>query len=389
MRPFVKILALLMVATAAPSAEAQTQVTSGSKAEPSNVAPEERAAEYVRVCDVYGAGYFYIPGSETCLRIHGHLRYSAVGGDDVYARGGLLRDPGETVVGGYNDSKRDAWEQLSRFTLRVSTGSETELGSLKTFAEMRFDWIGDGTTTPSLRYAYAQLGGLRIGLDDSAFVTFTGYLGDFLNDDVISAGGYRTNLISYTYAGENGISATLSFEQGNAESDVDGTIDGYMPHVVGGVKVERGWGKLAAAGAFDARNEEWVAKVRGDINISDRLLVWAQGAYKTKDDIYDGYTDVEGNFHGVRQIDSFYGTWGGAWAVWAGAAYLVTDKATFNVQLAYDATRTFAATANVAYELVRGFTITPEVSYTKWDDRLSVLEGQDALQGMVQVELSF
>ncbi len=35
------------------------------------VAPEPDAAQYVRVCDAYGAGYFYIPGTETCLRVHG------------------------------------------------------------------------------------------------------------------------------------------------------------------------------------------------------------------------------------------------------------------------------------------------------------------------------
>ncbi|KAB2663567.1 porin, partial [Brucella tritici] len=49
----------------------------------------------------------------------------------------------------------------------------------------------------------------------------------------------------------------------------------------------------------------------------------------------------------------------------------------------------FAATANVAYELVPGFTITPEVSYTKWDDKRSVLDGQDAFQGMVRFQRSF
>ena len=27
------------------------------------------AVEYVRVCSTYGAGFFYIPGTETCLRV--------------------------------------------------------------------------------------------------------------------------------------------------------------------------------------------------------------------------------------------------------------------------------------------------------------------------------
>ena len=30
--------------------------------------------EYVRVCDAYGAGWWYIPGTETCLKIDGDVR---------------------------------------------------------------------------------------------------------------------------------------------------------------------------------------------------------------------------------------------------------------------------------------------------------------------------
>ena len=38
--------------------------------------PSRKAApvEYVRVCDAYGAGFFYIPGTQTCLRVGGRIR---------------------------------------------------------------------------------------------------------------------------------------------------------------------------------------------------------------------------------------------------------------------------------------------------------------------------
>src|SRR5919205_694172 len=32
------------------------------------------AVEYVRVCSTYGAGFFYIPGTDTCLRVGGRVR---------------------------------------------------------------------------------------------------------------------------------------------------------------------------------------------------------------------------------------------------------------------------------------------------------------------------
>jgi len=350
------------------------------------VVSEPEAVEYVRVCDAYGAGYFYIPGTETCLRIHGYVRYDVTGGDNVYARTA-------------DDLKRNTWGNLARATLRASTASETELGTLTTFTELRFDWDGDGNgekngydnggTDASLRYAYIQLGGLRVGLDESAFVTFTGYLGNVINDDVILAGGYRTNLISYTFTGENGFSAILSLEEGgNTDSDVDVTIKDYTPHIVGGLKYAGGWGSLAGVIAYDSRNEDWVGKVRGDLNITDKFSIWAQGAYKSNNDHY-GFKTVDGVTYAYRQIDSFYGTWGGDWAVWGGAAFKANSQTTFNLQLAYDASKTFEATGNIAYELVPGFTVTPEVTYTQWRDENTSLDGEHAWQGMVRFERTF
>lgn len=361
----------------------------GAHAADAVVAPEPESVEYVRVCDAYGAGYFYIPGTETCLRVSGYVRYDAAGGDNIYGRGFVDRD-------GAVDTRRQSWDNKARFTLRLSTASETELGTLKTFAETRYDW-GNGVegSSGSLRFAYIQLGGLRVGLDESAFVTFPGYLGNVINDDVILAGGYRTGLISYTFAAGNGFSAILSLEQGNNEDTdsaygFDGTIKDYTPHVVGGLKYEGGWGKLAGVAAYDARNKEWAGKVRADVNITDRFSVWAMGGYKSNKDQYIMQTDGNGHDIGqVRAINSFYGTWGGDWAVWGGAAFKATDKAVINAQLAYDGTSTFAATANVAYELVPGFTVTPEVSYTKWKDSKSYLDGKDAWQGMVRFQRSF
>ena len=33
-----------------------------------------KAVEYVKVCSLYGAGFFYIPGTDTCLKIGGYVR---------------------------------------------------------------------------------------------------------------------------------------------------------------------------------------------------------------------------------------------------------------------------------------------------------------------------
>ncbi|HWD13823.1 MAG TPA: porin, partial [Pseudochrobactrum sp.] len=336
----------------------------GAQAADAIVAPEPEAVEYVRVCDAYGAGYFYIPGTETCLRISGYVRYDASFGDDPYS--------GEEL---------GTWSKNTRFTLRTHTAAETELGTLKTYTENRFNF-GDGVDGKhTLKHAIIQLGGLTIGKTDSAFHTFTGYLGDIINDDVVDAGLYNTNLISYTFTGGNGFSAIISAEQGEVKGfshkgvGYDAVIDDYMPHVVGGLKFEQAWGSIAGVAAYDSEIEEWAGKVRLDVNVTDQFSAWVQG----------GYSSYEGNY-------GMYGRWGGDWAVWGGLKYKATDKATFNLQAAYEDFGKTAVAANVAYQLVPGFTITPEINYTTWKkDHPARLAGgeKDAFGGIIRFQRSF
>ncbi|TNV16281.1 porin [Ochrobactrum teleogrylli] len=359
---------------------------SGAQAADAIVAPEPEAVEYVRVCDAYGAGYFYIPGTETCLRIHGYVRYDVKGGDNVYS-----------------GQDREGWDKSARFALRTSTASETELGTLKTFTETRFNYSSSnsrrdgyyGGTAPigeeafggtssdvTLQFAYIELGGLKVGIDESEFHTFTGYLGDIINDDVVSAGAYRTGKISYTFTGGNGFSAVIALEQGGDDDGGfsngfhDYSIDGYMPHVVGGLKYAGGWGSIAGVVAYDSVIEEWAAKVRGDVNITDRFSLWLQGAYASEE-----------------SPDQMYGQWGGDWAVWGGLKFKATDKAVFNLQGAHDDWGKTAIAANVAYELVPGFTITPEINYTRFSNDWRAYDGgiteKDAIGGTIRFQRSF
>ena len=54
---------------------------SGARAADAVVVAEPEPVEYVRVCDVYGTGFYYIPGTETCLKVGGYVRYDIGAGD--------------------------------------------------------------------------------------------------------------------------------------------------------------------------------------------------------------------------------------------------------------------------------------------------------------------
>ncbi|AZV22895.1 MULTISPECIES: porin [unclassified Mesorhizobium] len=336
---------------------------SGARAADAVVVAEPEPAEYVKICDVYGAGYFYIPGTETCLRIGGYLRYDMGVGDS-----GAL-DGANNVADHMDGSRNDTYYKNMRFTLRTYTGQETELGTLKTFTETRFqfgnssgDYTGDGTgwqagnKATTLNFAWIQLGGLRVGKDETVYDQFIGYAGNVIQDTLIPYGVKDTNLISYYFDAGSGFTGVVSLEEGTGVN----TIDSYVPHVVGGLKYKGDWGAITGVVAYDSNYEEVSGKVRLDVNVSKELTLFVMGGYGTNDNINDFGT-------GRTQ----YKPWGGNWAIWGGGTYKFNDKTSFNAQVSYDDWKNLGVAANVAYTIVPGFTITTEVDYLnagKFDD---------------------
>ncbi|WP_379061184.1 porin [Mesorhizobium sp. UC22_110] len=316
---------------------------SGARAADAVVVAEPEPAEYVKICDVYGAGYFYIPGTETCLRIGGYVRYDIGLGD---------REGTRDVIDVLNPTDRnDTYFKRGRFALKTWTGQETELGTLKTYTETRFNFdsgsVGGYNVASnkgvSLNFAWIQLGGLRVGKDESAFDTFSGYAGNVIDDTIVPYGEFDTNLISYTFDAGNGFSAIVSLEQGSGNF----TIDSYVPHVVGGAKYTAGWGSITGVVAYESNAEEWAGKLRLDVKATDQIDLFIMGGWGSDD----------------NTVRNFYKLWDGNWAIWGGGTYKFNEKTSFNVQASYDEGKTFGLAANIAHQLVPGFTITAEVDY--------------------------
>lgn len=344
----------------------------GAQAADAVVVAEPEPVEYVRVCDVYGTGYFYIPGTETCLRIGGYVRYQVSGGDlweRTQVHDDRIFDAAGNVIGG-EDHTDETYNQYSRLSLQTWTGTETELGTLSTYTETRFQWGNGGPDTGvSLNFAWIQLGGFRVGKDESAWVTFSDYAGGVIADDLVPYGPFDTNLISYTFSGGNGFSAIISFESGNNDSygHAYGIVD-YVPHIVAGAKFTQGWGGITVQGAYDSIHETWAAKARLDVNATETISAFLMAGYGDDDDF------------------NFYKPWGGEWAVWGGVTAGVSEKAKINLQLAYDDTEQFGASLNVQYDLVPGFRITPEIDYYDSGDNGN---GDDAFGAIVRFQRSF
>jgi len=339
---------------------------SGARAADAVVVAEPEPAEYVKICDVYGAGYFYIPGTETCLRIGGYVRYDIGAGDIGSFDGARATDR-------QDGTDNSTWKKNARFTLKTWTGQETELGTLKTYTETRFNFgntatsgrntynystgeygtIGATNSGITLNFAWIQLGGLRVGKDESAFDTFIGYAGNVIQDTLVPYGGFDTNVVQYYFDAGNGFSAVVSLEEGYGAF----TIDSYVPHVVGGVKWTQGWGAITGVVAYDSNYEEVAGKVRLDVNVSNELSLWIMGGYGSDGNYNDGTLALPAGGRGMYKL------WGGNWAVWGGGTYKFNEKTSFNAQVSYDEDENLGIAANIAYDVVPGFTVTAEVDY--------------------------
>jgi hypothetical protein len=279
---------------------------------------------------------------------------------DAGAFGGAQNVPDHMNPGDTHDTY---WKN-ARFTLKTWTGQETELGTLKTYTETRFNFGNTRFSSEaynkgaSLNFAWIQLGGLRVGKDESAFDTFIGYAGNVIQDTIVPYGDFDTNVIQYYFDAGNGFSAVVSLEEG---AGVVGTIDSYVPHVVGGVKWTQGWGAITGVVAYDSNYEQVTGKVRLDVNVNDQISLFGMFGYGNDGDLNDNAANaIDANGRG------FYKIWGGNWAWWAGGTYKFNEKTAFNLQVSGDDDKNYGVAANVAYTAVPGFTITAEVDYNHY-----------------------
>ncbi len=323
-------------------------VSSVANAADAIVATEPEPMEYVRVCDAYGVGYFYIPGTETCLKIGGYVRFDSNYGESPYS--------GES----------NGWDAFTRGTLTFDAKSDTEYGTLISFIELRSDANNINDTDTYLNAAFIQLGGLRAGYGDSRFDIWLNSAGNIINDDVIDYTGDRTNQISYVFGGDKGFSALIGLEEGSGTYDTgfapepSASYDGSdFPHVLGGIKYADGWGSIAAIGGYDTKAEAFGGKLRVDVVFNDTFSAWVMGGYQSDWDNNKGPG-------GTRRLN-YYGPWFGDWAAWGGVAVKVSEKASINAQAAYEEDGTFAAAFNVDYAVVEGLKFQPEINYTEFD----------------------
>src|SRR3974390_2127371 len=96
-----------------------------------------KAVEYVRICSLYGAGFWYIPGTDTCIKIGGYLRVDMAVNTNSDNTGNF------SGAGGAKNRYTNAFTWRSREDLNIDTRTATEYGVVRTFWDATFNWTDD------------------------------------------------------------------------------------------------------------------------------------------------------------------------------------------------------------------------------------------------------
>lgn len=123
--------------------------------------------DYVRVCDAFGEGYWYIPGTDTCIAISGKVEAGILFGDSY--DGEILEDDEGVEFEDEHD-----WSFYTRTDVNIDARSMTDWGPLVAYITLRQDrgWEEDGIDKDAKFYldeGFLQLGPLLIGYTQSVF----------------------------------------------------------------------------------------------------------------------------------------------------------------------------------------------------------------------------
>jgi hypothetical protein len=189
--------------------------------------PVRAAVQYVKICNLYGDGFYYLPGTSICVKIGGYARgeYGYLGGanmtNEAFNGGTAVSAGGNGIFGntganGYN-TRWDGADFVMRARAYISMDSrqQTEFGVLRTYVNIGLNYDSP-TVNPfvfSGNRAFVQFAGFTFGLAQSFFdfysVPASSYWGIIASDT--GDGGWK--VAGYTAAFGNGITSTLSMEE--------------------------------------------------------------------------------------------------------------------------------------------------------------------------------
>lgn len=190
------------------------------------------AVEYVKTCPTYGAGFFVVPGTTSCLKLIGRIRVDYIFNND------LTRTADKNTF-------------RARGYLGFDHRTATEYGLLRTYMRGYIARDNAGAYAPVLEYGFIQFGGLTAGRITPVFEH--GWNPNFVGSGAI--GGHSdisyVNSLGYTFNAGGGFSATIALDSSKERNvGVAATGGQAMPDIVARLSYDQAWGSIMVAGAI-------------------------------------------------------------------------------------------------------------------------------------------
>ncbi|WP_316180889.1 MULTISPECIES: porin [unclassified Bradyrhizobium] len=323
-----------------------------SGAQAADLPIKAKAVEYVKVCSLYGAGFYYIPGTDTCIKLGGYVR-----AETSFASNGQYNNAVNGSAGA-NNRLSNYYYSRARQDLNIDTRTATEYGVVRTYADLTFTWTtgntassapsaytGDGVAGGSLGvyYAFIQFAGFTMGKAVSQFDTpWTNYPGNNF-DGLWGGGGTVTGVNQFSYTADfgSGITASISAQDQTAYYQTNiwntagitgaGIVGGsygtasyggnVAPDIVGMVRVDQAWGLFQASFAAHDNHTAYYGATEVTGHPADKWGWAAQLALSIKNiptgpgdtiNIQGVYTNGASRYNAQSLVPTTYAMYGGS-----------------------------------------------------------------------------
>jgi hypothetical protein len=233
----------------------------------------------VKVCSLYGAGFFYVPGTDTCLKIGMYLRsdhgYGQLGSTASYT----TTAPGNTGSNATGSRiNQDMYSFRARLNLTTDWRTQSDYGVIRAYAAIIAQQTNGATTNDAaptgqagfLR-AFIQFAGFTVGHAVSYFDFFNGADYGYVPGNTASTGVLGIDILAYTWQIGNGWSASLDIEDptvGRSKTIINGSLaaqlgtaaslstvansaeKAWTPDIAGNIRIDQAWGSAQVMGAL-------------------------------------------------------------------------------------------------------------------------------------------
>jgi hypothetical protein len=178
--------------------------------------------QYVKICSLYGDGFYYIPGTDICLKIGGYVRgeyfynYGANGTNGPF-QGGQVGASNPQANGGAFKDRTEGGDFLMRTRAYAwfDSRQQTEYGTLRSYLQIgvNYDSPNPSGSGFNANRAFIQFAGFTIGTAQSFFDFYSAPASSYFGPPSSDTGDGGWKVFAYTAQYGNGFSATFSFEE--------------------------------------------------------------------------------------------------------------------------------------------------------------------------------